>query len=139
MPKVIDLPTATTMDDGDYLIMEESTGGTKKIARINALPSQALYYEGSIAANGSVSLTMGTTLSQHAGFALVCLNLAGNALSGSALLFLGRGTAKYKDLIGSMAASTYSLSYSNPTWTITNNSASAMYISIIGQPRASLA
>lgn len=37
MPKVIDLPTATTMDDGDYLLMEESTGGTKKITRANAL------------------------------------------------------------------------------------------------------
>lgn len=37
MPNVIDLPTATTMDDSDYLIMEESTGGTKKITRANAL------------------------------------------------------------------------------------------------------
>lgn len=139
MPKVIDLPTASTMDDGDYLIMEESTGGTKKIARINALPSRAWYYEGSLSANASLTLTMGTTLSQHAGFALVCLNLSGNALSGSALLFLGRGTSKYKDLIGSMATTAYSVSYANNAWTITNNSASAMYISIIGQPRASLA
>ena len=37
MPKVIDLPTATSMDDGDYLLMEESSGGTKKITRANAL------------------------------------------------------------------------------------------------------
>lgn len=36
MPKVIDLPTATTMDDSDYLLMEESSGGTKKITRANA-------------------------------------------------------------------------------------------------------
>lgn len=33
MPKVIDLPTATSMDNADYLLMEESTGGTKKITR----------------------------------------------------------------------------------------------------------
>lgn len=37
MPKVIDLPTATTMDDSDYLLMEESTGGTKKITKFNAV------------------------------------------------------------------------------------------------------
>lgn len=37
MPKVIDLPTATTMDNDDYLLMEESTGGTKKITKANAL------------------------------------------------------------------------------------------------------
>lgn len=37
MPKVIDLPTATTMDNGDYFVMEESTGGTKKITKSNAL------------------------------------------------------------------------------------------------------
>lgn len=35
MPKVIDLPTATMMDDNDYLIMEESSGGTKKITKAN--------------------------------------------------------------------------------------------------------
>lgn len=37
MPKVIDLPTASSMDDSDYLLMEESTGGTKKITKSNAL------------------------------------------------------------------------------------------------------
>lgn len=37
MPKVINLPIATQMDETDYLIMEESTGGTKKITRANAL------------------------------------------------------------------------------------------------------
>lgn len=35
MPKVIDLPTATSMDNSDYLLMEESTGGTKKITKSN--------------------------------------------------------------------------------------------------------
>lgn len=37
MPKVINLPTAASMDDSDYLIMEESGGGTKKITRANTL------------------------------------------------------------------------------------------------------
>lgn len=40
MPKVIDLPTATTMDNGDYLLMEESSGGTKKITRQNAVSKE---------------------------------------------------------------------------------------------------
>lgn len=39
MPKVIDLPTATSMSGSDYLIMESSGGGTKKITRSNALPA----------------------------------------------------------------------------------------------------
>lgn len=140
MPKVIDLPTATTMDDGDYLIMEESTGGTKKITRINALPTRSLYYEGAITANGSLTITMLNSLSQHAGFVLVNLNLPGNALSGSALLYLGRGTAKYKDLIGSMATSAYTVSYDGTSkWTITNPNTSIMYVNILGQPRATIA
>ncbi len=37
MPKVIDLPTSTSMSDSDYLIMEASGSGTKKITRTNAL------------------------------------------------------------------------------------------------------
>lgn len=42
MPKVIDLPTATSMDNGDYIIMEESGGGTKKITKANVdAPSSA--------------------------------------------------------------------------------------------------
>lgn len=52
MPKVIDLPTATTMDDGDYLLMEESTGGTKKITKSNALKNSYL----SAGNSGSVSI-----------------------------------------------------------------------------------
>lgn len=35
MPKVIDLPTSTSMSDSDYLIMEASGGGTKKITKAN--------------------------------------------------------------------------------------------------------
>lgn len=46
MPKVIDLPTATTMDSGDYFVMEESTGGTKKITNNNVLSNRA--YSGSL-------------------------------------------------------------------------------------------
>lgn len=45
MPKVIDLPTATSMDNGDYLIMEESSGGTKKITRANAFARSSLMWQ----------------------------------------------------------------------------------------------
>lgn len=37
MPKVIDLPTSTSISDSDYLVMESSSGGTKKITRNNVM------------------------------------------------------------------------------------------------------
>lgn len=45
MPKVIDLPTASSMDDSDYLLMEESSGGTKKITRGNVLSNIGSNYQ----------------------------------------------------------------------------------------------
>lgn len=35
MPKVIDLPTSTSMASSDYFVMESSGGGTKKITKAN--------------------------------------------------------------------------------------------------------
>lgn len=49
MPKVYDLPTATDMDDADFFLMEESTGGTKKINRSNAVNKFLSFYPVSIA------------------------------------------------------------------------------------------
>lgn len=37
MPKVFNLPTVTSMSNNDYLLMEGSSGGTKKITKNNAL------------------------------------------------------------------------------------------------------
>lgn len=48
MPKVIDLPTATDMDDADFFLMEESTGGTKKINKSNAVNKYLTFYPISI-------------------------------------------------------------------------------------------
>lgn len=56
MPKVIDLPTATSMTDSDYLIMEASGGGTKKITRTNALVKDIVTGAASVS-----SLASGTT------------------------------------------------------------------------------
>lgn len=58
MPKVIDLPTATTMDGADYLIMEESTGGTKKITKSNATDRfNYKYFKSDITTTTTVSTT----------------------------------------------------------------------------------
>lgn len=60
MPKVIDLPTASSMDDTDYLLMEESSGGTKKITRANAIVSDSFvrcYYKDSSTSTTTVSTT----------------------------------------------------------------------------------
>lgn len=54
MPKVIDLPTSTSMSDSDYLIMEQSSGGTKKITRGNAIPTST--------ASGIVTRTSGANV-----------------------------------------------------------------------------
>lgn len=56
MPKVIDLPTATTMDSGDYFVMEESSGGTKKITKGNSV----LKVENQV--SGIVTRTSGSTI-----------------------------------------------------------------------------
>ena len=61
----------------------------------------------------------------------MCLNIDGNGAGGAELLFLGKGTGKYKALIGAMSSSYYSLAYSNNTWTITNASPSPMYYTAI--------
>lgn len=79
--------------------------------------------------NGSsTTITFSSDYSSYTEFALVCLNLSGNALSGMEILVLGRGTSKIKVLIGSMSTSYYSASYSGGDWTITNNSGSTMYV-----------
>lgn len=57
MPKVIDLPTATSMDSGDYFVMEESTGGTKKITRANALAANIVTASSSLTSVPSGSYT----------------------------------------------------------------------------------
>lgn len=49
MPKVFDLPTVTDMDDADFFLMEESTGGTKKINKSNAVNKFLSFYPVGIA------------------------------------------------------------------------------------------
>lgn len=65
MPKVIDLPTATSMSDSDYLIMEASGGGTKLITLANAKSNQLLWAGNSSAltvANNTVTDLVSLTL-----------------------------------------------------------------------------
>ena len=80
---------------------------------------------GVIAAGGSATISLSSDYSANTEYALVALNYSGNALGGSALVFLGRGTGKYKDLIGSMESANYTLAYSGNVWTITNNSSNS--------------
>lgn len=58
MPKVIDLPTSTSMSDSDYFIMEQSSGGTKKITKQNAAPLERYLQRGiSFVANTPTTIT----------------------------------------------------------------------------------
>jgi len=90
---------------------------------------------GNVASGESFTIDISNILSQNEGFALVALNIGGNALIGVELLFLGRGTSKVKALLGTMSTSYYTATYSNnSTWTITNTSSSIMlYTAIISK------
>ena len=86
---------------------------------------------GSIPDGGSYSFTISADYTANEGFALAGLNIAGNSIGGAALLHLGRGTGKYKDLLGGLNPSMYSVSYANGVWTITNSSGSTLWYTII--------
>lgn len=62
MPKVIDLPTSTSMSNSDYLIMEQSGGGTKKITRANALSPIGTVIEAENSAAVTVTNNTATSL-----------------------------------------------------------------------------
>ena len=85
---------------------------------------------GVISAGGNITIPISSNFSGNEGFALVSLNISGNALVGCELLFLGKGSGKKKALIGAMADTMYSLSYAynnRGEWTITNNASDPMY------------
>lgn len=92
---------------------------------------RAMRYVTGLANNGSVEIVLSTDFSTNTEFALVALNISGNALGGLALLVLGRGTGKIKDLISSMSTTYYEATYSNNKWTITNKSGSTMYVTVL--------
>lgn len=73
MPKVIDLPTATSMSDSDYLIMEASGGGTKKITKANARGTVPISQGGT----GQTGLITGTTVSD-----LITVNSSNATITG---------------------------------------------------------
>ena len=80
-----------------------------------------------MAVGSSFTVEISNTLSVNTDFALVALNISGSALIGCELLYLGKGSSKIKPLIGSMSTDYYTASYSNGTWTITNNASNTMY------------
>lgn len=62
MPKVIDLPTASSMNDSDYLLMESSGGGgTKKITRANMLSDIGSDYQYISTSLTQIPVTTGAT------------------------------------------------------------------------------
>lgn len=100
--------------------MQSVTGGmAKRIADV-------------VASGGTMTIRLNSSFSVNEGFALVNLNIAGNALAGCALLYLGRGSSKVGKIFGDMPEQYYSASYgSGDIWTITNNSESTMFITTI--------
>ena len=118
-------------------VLADSNGGLNTV--YSELNSKITSQEGGVpvrsvgvlANNASLILPLSNAYSIQNDFALVSFNVAGNSIAGCALLFLGKGSSKIKDLIGSMNAEYYTASYSNYTWTITNKSGSDLYYTII--------
>lgn len=124
MPKVIDLPTATTMDDDDYLIVEKSSGGTKKITRSNAVNLNSIggravkYFP--VPANSSTSVSIG---SEYGGI-LLCGSVGGYGGVVIALRINNGEITHARNLIFNNDWSSPAgavLSFSGTTLTITNN------------------
>lgn len=86
---------------------------------------------GYVEAGGTITITIASRISMHEGYALLSLNYIGESIAGCALLYLGRGTGKVKDLIGSMTTSNYTATYANGVWSIVNNGASNLYYAAI--------
>ena len=87
---------------------------------------------GTVSPSASFSIDMSNAVSQHEGFALVALQIAGNSAQGVQLLFLGKGTSKTKALLDGMGANiAYTATYSAPTWSITNNTENVLYYTVI--------
>lgn len=68
MPKVIDLPTSSSMNNNDYFVMESNGGGTKKITKSNAvnlsnLGGRNILPSISIAAGTSRTVQIGSNVS----------------------------------------------------------------------------
>lgn len=136
MPKVIDLPIATSMDGTDYLIMEESTGGTKKITRTNAVPLNDIggrFIHPGIVIEGGSSATVSLGIGYGAYIIIGTIGGGGGAILG--MLINNDSVSSVKNL---MTGATWDnaalrLSYnSNGVLTMTNNSASITRISLYG-------
>lgn len=134
MPKVIDLPTTSAIDNGDYLIMEESTGGTKKITRSNMLGATLndlglnIFPQLAITAGSSKTLNLRNVTFNSA---LILGTLGGY---GSVVLAatLQNGTVAIRNLITNTAWSNsiLTISQSGTTITINNGGSAAHYISV---------
>lgn len=140
MPKVIDLPTTSSIDNGDYLIMEESTGGTKKITRGNVLGTAlrgialgtTIYPELSIEPNGgSITVELRASGVWHSailvgaaggsgGFVIAVLNNNGNLTTRN--LMTGNAWENYAGLVVSVPDGNH--------LTLTNNSGNWTYVQI---------
>lgn len=137
MPKVIDLPTSASMSTSDYLIMEESGGGTKKISRWNALgedlsniaTGQNVHVLLSVPANGSISIDL-RNLAYTSAIIMGTVNGVGGVLIG---LLLNNGTVTARNLMNNTQWTNNAITFTHTppaTLTISNTTSGAHYISV---------
>lgn len=137
MPKVIDLPTSTSMSDSDYLIMESSGGGTKKISRWNALGEglnnialgKNVHVLLSVPANGSISINL-RNLGYTSAIIMGTVNGVGGVLIG---LLLNNGTVTARNLMNNTTWTNNAITFTHTppaTLTISNTTSGVHYISV---------
>lgn len=137
MPKVIDLPTSTSMSTSDYLIMEASGEGTKKISRWNALGDdlnniaigQNVHVLLSVPANGSLTINL-RNLGYTSAIVMGTVNGVGGVLIG---LLLNNGTVTARNLMTNAAWTNNAITFTHTpptTLIISNTTSGAHYISV---------
>lgn len=137
MPKVIDLPSSTSMSNSDYFIMEASGGGTKKINRWNALGEdlnniangQNVHVLLSVPANRSISINL-RDLGYTSAIIMGTINGVGGVIIG---LLLNNGTVTARNLMTNAAWTNNAITFTHTpptTLTISNTTSGAHYISV---------
>jgi len=144
MPKVIDLPTSTSMSNSDYLIMEASGGGTKKITKqnifggatgtLNVLQNYYVYPEitlGGTSGTTAVTLNFRRSSNYHSAIILGAVGGVGSIVLGCTM---NDGQVTVKNLMtggGDWASQNLQITASGSSMTISSSYKYASYITVV--------
>lgn len=143
MPKVIDLPTSTSMSNSDYLIMEASGGGTKKITKqnifggatgtLNVLQNYCVYPEitlGGASGTTSVTLNLRPSSNYHSAIIIGAVGGIGGIVLGCTM---NAGQVTVKNLMtgADWTSQNLQITASGSSMTISSSYQYASYIAVV--------